>query len=167
MLTLDLEEAEHVMFLKFVERLRLIWRSRARDVLQIGWISTLDLRKRNMWGSWSWSLERKFVSSKELQSSIFEKNWSFNLRGKLESLKKFCIFKGASIFEDSRLQDLGSLLVIERILSGFSEVKNFQPLQMRRRISLFIEFTSGLYGLEHGWSMDQTHGFNHIYLCFI
>ena len=29
--TLDLEEAEHVMFLKFVERLRLIWRSGARD----------------------------------------------------------------------------------------------------------------------------------------
>ena len=36
MLMLDLEEAEYVVFLKFVERLRLIWGSGARDVLEVG-----------------------------------------------------------------------------------------------------------------------------------
>ena len=50
------EEMEHVMFLKFVERLRLIWRSGARDFLRVGWMSMFDLRKRRTWCSWSLSL---------------------------------------------------------------------------------------------------------------
>ena len=85
---------------------------------------------------------------------------------KLESWKKSCIFKEASIFEDGRLQELGSLLAFRRILSRPSRVKNFQPLQMRR-IPLFIEFTGGLYGLKLGWSMDQTHGLSHMDLEYI
>ena len=85
---------------------------------------------------------------------------------KLEPWKKACIFKEASIFEDGRLQELGSLLVLGRILSGSSRVKIFQLLQMRR-IPLFIEFTGGLYGFEPGWSMDQTHGLNHMDLGYI
>ena len=85
---------------------------------------------------------------------------------KLESWKKVCIFKTASIFEGGQLQKLGSLLAFGRILSRSSRVKIFQPLQMRR-IPLFIEFTGGLYGFELGWSMDQTHGLNHMDLGYI
>ena len=144
MSTLDLEEAEHPMFFKLVECLRLIWGSCARDVLEV-WV---------------------FKESLHLQRS-------FNLRGKLESWKKSCIFKGVSIFEDDRLQDLGSLVVLGRILSGLSEVKNFWTFWSKkfltpimRRTPLFIEFTSGFYELEPSWSMDQTHGLNHMNLGF-
>ena len=78
---------------------------------------------------------------------------------KLEPWKKACILKGTSIFEDGRLQELRSLLALDRVLSGPSGVKSFQPLPMRRTF-LFIQFSSGLYGLKLGWSMDQTHGLN-------
>ena len=44
---------------------------------------------------------------------------------KLESLKKYCIFKGASIFDDGRLQELGSLLALGRILARASGVQKF------------------------------------------
>ena len=107
-------EVKHVMFFKLVECLCLIWGSRTRDVLEVGVLKESLYLQRN-----------------------------FNLRGKLESWKKSCIFKRASIFEDGWLQELGSLLVLGRILFEPSEVKNFQPLQMRR-IPLFIEFIGGL-----------------------
>ncbi|KAA0066533.1 hypothetical protein E6C27_scaffold25G00910 [Cucumis melo var. makuwa] len=113
----------------------------------------------------SWRLGRKLVSSKELRSSkVFLK---------LETWKKVCIFKGASIFEGvlelgsseelqslsvflkfesskkpcifegGRLQELRRLLFFGRILSRPSGVNNFQPLQMKRTL-LFIEFPGGL-----------------------
>ncbi|KAA0066480.1 reverse transcriptase [Cucumis melo var. makuwa] len=91
--------------------------------------------------------ERKFVSSKKLQS--------LRVFLKLESWKKSCIFKEASIFEDVlevgvleekvsifegvRLQELKSLLSLGRILSKSSGVKDFPTLQMKRT-PLFIEF---------------------------
>ena len=90
----------------------------------------------------------------------------FNLRGKLKSWKKVCIFKEASIFEGDRLQKLGSLLALERILLRPSRIKKFQPLKMRRT-PLFIEFSGGLCGLEHGWSIEQTHEFNYVDLSYI
>ena len=98
------------MFLKFVE-----------DVLQVGWMLTLDLRKRNTW---------------------------------------------CNLLRGDRLQELGSLLVFGRILSRPYGVKKFQSLQMKR-IPLFIEFTSGLYGFEPSWSMDQTHGLNNMNLGYV
>ena len=48
------EEAGHVIFLKLIEHLRLIWESGARDVLEVDWTPTLDLRKWNKWCSQSW-----------------------------------------------------------------------------------------------------------------
>ena len=110
-------EAEHVMFFKLVEYLRLIWGSEARDVLEVG----------------------------VLEESLYLQR-SFNLRG----------WSTSGVRESA----------LGRILSRSSGVKNFQPLQMRI-ILLFIEFISGLYGLKPGWSMDQTHGLNHMDLCYI
>ena len=142
--------------------------SGAHDILEVSWTSTLDLGKRSTrcsssWlNAYTWFEKAEYVMFSKLESwkkvCIFK---GADLRGKLESWKKSCIFKEASIFEDGRLQKLGSLLALERILSRSYSVKNFQPLQMRR-IPLFIEFTGGLYGLEPGWSMDQTHRLNHM-----
>ena len=36
-----------------------------------------------------------------------------------------------------------------------------------RRTPLFIEFTGELYEFEPGWSIDQTHGLNHMDLDYI
>ena len=82
------------------------------------------------------------------------------------ALEETCIFKEASIFENGRLQELGSLPALERIFSRPSRVKIFQPLQMRR-IPLFIDFTGRLYEFELGWSMDHTYRLNHMDLGFI
>ncbi|TYK25919.1 hypothetical protein E5676_scaffold190G00090 [Cucumis melo var. makuwa] len=118
----------------------------------------------------SWRLGRKLVSSKELRSSkVFLK---------LETWKKVCIFKGASIFEGvlelgsseelqslsvflkfesskkpcifegGRLQELRRLLFFGRILSRPSGVNNFQPLQMKRTL-LFIESTALVGAIRH------------------
>ena len=88
--------------------------SGARDVLEICWTSTLDLEKWNMWCPLNWL--NAYAWFEKVEHVMFLK---------LEFWKKVCIFKGASIFEDGRLQDLGSLIVFGRI-------------------PLFIEFTGRL-----------------------
>ena len=80
---------------------------------------------------------------------------------KLESWKKVCILKKTSIFENGRLQKLGSLLVLGRILSRLYGVKNFQTLQIRRTL-IFTELCGGLYWFKSDWSKDQIYRFNHI-----
>ena len=131
------EKAKHVMVWKLVELLRLIWETRACDGLEAGWTPKTNLRKQSMWCSWSWSLGIELLSLKEFQS-----------------LRMF------------ELKKLKSLLALGRILSRPSRVENFQPLQTRRTL-LFIEFFGELYGLDLDWSMDQTHGPNHMDFCDI
>ena len=105
---------------------------------------TLGLRKR----------ARDVLEVGVLEESLYLQN-SFNLRG----------WSTSEVRESSSFWK-NSLLAFGRILSGSSRVKIFQLLQMRR-IPLFIEFTGGLYGFELGWSMDQTHGLNHMDLGYI
>ena len=123
--------------------------SGARDILEVCWTSTLDLGKRSTRCFSSWL--NAYAWFEEAEHVMFLK---------LESWKKVCIFKGASIFDDGRLQELGSLLSLWRILSRSSRVKIFHSLQMRK-------FFSGLCRLETGWFMDQTHRLNHIDLSYI
>ena len=56
---------------------------------------------------------------------------------KLESWKKVSIFKGASMFEDCQLKELGSLIVLGIVLSRPSGVKNFQPLTNEENSSIY------------------------------
>ena len=75
---------------------------------------------------------------------------------KLESWKKAYIFKETKIFESGRLQKIGSLLVLGRMICRPSKVKIYVSIQTKKT-SPFIEFSSGLC-----WSMDRTHELYHM-----
>ena len=136
--------------------------SGARDVLEVCWTSTLDLEKRSTWCSSSWL--NAYAWFEEAEHVMFLK---------LKSWKKVCIFKWPSIFEGSwslgRLHELDSLLALGRILSGLSEVKNFQPVSNKENSSIYKVHWWALWTwvwLVHGPdSWAQSHRFR-LYLVF-
>ena len=100
---------------------------------------------------------KKFCIFKE--GSIFEESWSLVKLVEIGVLEESLYLKGASIFKDGWLEELESFLGLGRILSRPSGVKHFQLLQMRRT-PLFIELSGRLYGLERCWVNESwlVHG---------
>ena len=120
-------------------------------------------------GSWSWtcvnvvfmliwcdvvqSLEFDPLILSRLDSFVWFEEAEHVMFLRLESWKKACIFKGASIFEGGRLQELRSLLALWRILFRPSGAKTFLPHKWRELLYLWSSLIS-FYGL----GPDLVHG---------